>query len=82
LKDVVRGFGPFEGLGITIVSFDEGSDIGFERGDATVDAARKNPSLTRMPAGLESRLTQLPNFSPRQDPCAKHYSTWQAACPP
>jgi len=39
LKDVIRGFGPFEGLGVAIVAFDEGSDIGSERAGATVDTA-------------------------------------------
>ena len=39
MKDVICGFGPFEGLGVAIVAFDEGSDIGSERGDATIDAA-------------------------------------------
>jgi hypothetical protein len=35
----LRGFGPFEGLGITIVSFDEGSDVGSERGGGPAEMA-------------------------------------------
>ena len=38
MQDVVCGFGPSEGLGIVIVSFDVGSDVGPERCDTAIDA--------------------------------------------
>src|SRR3984957_629909 len=39
MNDVLCGSGRLAGLWVAIVAFDEGSDIGSERGDATVDAA-------------------------------------------
>ena len=38
-EDVVGGFGPPEGLGVFVVYFDEGPDIGFELAGGGVHAA-------------------------------------------
>lgn len=38
-KDIVGGFGPFEGLWIVVVAFDKGEDVGFELAGRDVDAA-------------------------------------------